>query len=220
MVLCEELKTRELQKILNMLEKSQAADKLRKSSFLLKLWRNAGFDASLNHFVCTSMPQRDTGQRYEAHLSVSCEKGLRVIKVTFVMRIQCRNRRSGESSFGRTTFIEFMNINYLWNAWEGAGPCVHKLIMASSSSTSASLQTSTLAIDKPHQPLSFPYPKRPFRKTTIVHRSFQSAWYSSRSWLHYNETNDTVLCHLCAGAAARSDMVTPRNCDTAFVSLY
>ena len=124
----------------------------------------------------------------------------------------CRGAIDGPASpvLAGPLLRSFMNINYFWNAWEGAGPRVHKLTIASSSSTSASLQTSTLAIDKPHQPLSFPYPKRPFGKTTIVHRSFQSAWYSSWSWLHYNETNDTVLCHLCAGAAARSDMVTPR----------
>ena len=74
-------------------------------------------------------------------------------------------------------------------------------------------------IDKPHQPLSFSFPKRQFGKKNIVYRSFQASWFSSWPWLHYDEANDTVLCHLCTRAVTENKM-KPGNSDAAFVSYY
>ena len=69
----------------------------------------------------------------------------------------------------------------------------------------------------PHQPQSFTYPKRAFGKKTVVYRSFQTQWYRSWSWLHYQEPNDSVLCYLCS-KAIRQNKMRPSNPDSAFVS--
>ena len=52
----------------------------------------------------------------------------------------------------------------------------------------------------PHQPKQFVFPKRSFGKKSIEERTFRAAWFDKWSWLHYNETDDYVLCHVCATA--------------------
>ncbi len=37
--------------------------------------------------------------------------------------------------------------------------------------------------EKPFQPTEIAFPRRPFRKSSVVYR-FQSAWF--RKWLHYD----------------------------------
>ena len=76
---------------------------------------------------------------------------------------------------------------------------------------------SSSASETPHQPLSFPFPKRPFGKKNVVYRSFQPSWFASWTWLHYDETTDAVLCHLCT-KAVREKKMKPGNADVAFVS--
>ena len=79
-------------------------------------------------------------------------------------------------------------------------------LMASSStcpgSSSVSLTVSVLA-DSPHQPKEFSFPKRSFGKKAIVYRSFQASWFSSWKWLHYCESDDSVLCFLCVKSNKR-----------------
>ena len=91
------------------------------------------------------------------------------------------------------------------------------LFISRMASVSGSASSSRPTIEKPHQPLSFSFPKRPFGKKSIVYRSFQASWFGSWSWLHYDEANDTVLCHLCT-KAVRENKMRPGNTDAAFVS--
>ncbi len=86
------------------------------------------------------------------------------------------------------------------------------------SSSSSGASGSTPVPSKPHQPRSFPFPKRAFGKKTVTHRSFQPAWFSSWEWLHYKEVEDKVLCHLCLRAVAEKGLKTG-SADVAFVSV-
>ena len=54
--------------------------------------------------------------------------------------------------------------------------------------------------EKPLQPLDMTFPRRPFGKTKVVHRSFQSMWYKQRKWLHYHASNDLTYCFICVKA--------------------
>ena len=64
--------------------------------------------------------------------------------------------------------------------------------------------------DGPHQPLSFAIPNRPFGKKNTVYRSFQWKWFSLHPWLHYVESNDSALCHVCMLAAKQLGCVQIR----------
>ena len=67
-----------------------------------------------------------------------------------------------------------------------------------------------------YPPISYVFPKRSFGSKG---RSCQHAWFSSWSWLHYN---DTVLCGICARAVSEGKLkrdVTAKG-DPSFVSLY
>ena len=46
---------------------------------------------------------------------------------------------------------------------------------------------------------------------------FQLSWFASWTWLHYDETTDVVLCHLCT-KAVREKKMKPGNADVAFES--
>ena len=46
--------------------------------------------------------------------------------------------------------------------------------------------------DGPHQPLTFAIPKRRTLSTSLFNRSG-----SVDPWLHYVESNDSALCHVC-----------------------
>ena len=48
---------------------------------------------------------------------------------------------------------------------------------------------------KSHHPESFSFPKQEFGQRTILKRAFQRGWFKSRPWLHYDVSNNTVLCH-------------------------
>ena len=54
--------------------------------------------------------------------------------------------------------------------------------------------------NQPHQPLTFPFPKREFGKKVVCKRSFQVSWFRKWSWLHYVENENVVLCYTCARA--------------------
>ena len=86
-----------------------------------------------------------------------------------------------------------------------------------SSSTSHMAQSEPLS-SVPHQPQSFAFPRRAFGKTAVVYRSFQRGWFSTWKWLDYNETADSVTCHLCC-KAVREGKMQMKSADSAFVSL-
>ena len=46
----------------------------------------------------------------------------------------------------------------------------------------------------PNQPKTFPMCS--FGAKNPVKRNFQPSWFKERSWLHYEETNNFVFCHL------------------------
>lgn len=71
---------------------------------------------------------------------------------------------------------------------------------------------------KAHQPRRFDFPKRSFGKKTTVHRSFQSTWFDKWHWLHYRESDDSVICITCAQASEQKKLQWASNLDLAFIS--
>ena len=69
----------------------------------------------------------------------------------------------------------------------------------------------------PNQPKTFTYPQRSFGQKYIVKRSFQSSWFAHSSWLHYDEKNDLVFCHICM-VAYRDGKLNSANLDKAFIT--
>ena len=69
-------------------------------------------------------------------------------------------------------------------------------------------------ISDPNQLVSFNYPKR---KKNPASRSFQPQWFNKWSWLHYNETQDSVLCYICVNASIENK-ITSGYVDNAFIS--
>lgn len=72
-------------------------------------------------------------------------------------------------------------------------------------------------ISVPNQPVSFKFPKRTFGKKTPVYRSFQAQWFQKWSWLHYNETQDSALCHICVNASIENK-ISSGYAETSFIS--
>ena len=54
-----------------------------------------------------------------------------------------------------------------------------------------------------HPPSSIQFPQRKFGKKQIAKRSFQLSWFTKWKWLHYDEGDDVVYCHLCVTALIR-----------------
>ena len=68
-------------------------------------------------------------------------------------------------------------------------------------SVSRSVSASRMSLPpSPHQPKQFVFPKRSLGEKSIEERACRAAWFDKWSWLHYNETEDYVLCHICATA--------------------
>ena len=72
--------------------------------------------------------------------------------------------------------------------------------------------------DKPHQPLTFSFPKREYGRSIIVKRSFQSQWFSKWQWLHYDQSRDMAFCHTCIIAVKSKKITSLGTGDLAFVS--
>ena len=64
-------------------------------------------------------------------------------------------------------------------------------------------ESTTLLPTEPHQPQTFPFPKREFGKKSIVKRSFQPSWFLRWHWIHYMETTDSAICIICAKAVKK-----------------
>ena len=96
------------------------------------------------------------------------------------------------------------------------------MALTSQASRSNSIATAVLP-DKPHQPLQFSFPKRSFGKKVVVQRSCQATWFSTWKWLHYQESEDSLLCYFCLKATREKRVVVTSNlgsCDQAFVSSF
>lgn len=74
-----------------------------------------------------------------------------------------------------------------------------------------------MAFQEPHQPKHFPFPKRPFGKNAAVQRTFQASWFDKFKWLHYDESADSVVCHLCSRAHHEGKLKSATK-DSAFIS--
>ncbi len=86
--------------------------------------------------------------------------------------------------------------------------------------TSSSSSSSSFPQEGPHHPGSqFKFPKRAFWKKTVVHRSFQNAWFSRWPFLDYREDDKTVFCHTCKRMFLEKKNKTSTKADQAFVSL-
>ncbi|XP_052253227.1 zinc finger MYM-type protein 1-like [Dreissena polymorpha] len=69
----------------------------------------------------------------------------------------------------------------------------------------------------PNQPRNFAFPKRTFGKKKPEQRSFQSCWFDSFTWLHYDESRDLAFCHLCM-AAKKLGKIGNTKVDGSFIS--
>ena len=65
----------------------------------------------------------------------------------------------------------------------------------------------------PHQPHAYKYPMQMFGNQQ---RAFCPFWYSKYSWLHYQESNDSVLCFHCLVADPRKQPEISLNKDYVF----
>ena len=72
--------------------------------------------------------------------------------------------------------------------------------------------------EKAHQPREFSFPKREFGKTKVLKRSFQPSWFDKWPWLHYIESDDSVLCYTCAKASLQKKLQWSSSADMAFIS--
>ena len=82
---------------------------------------------------------------------------------------------------------------------------------------STSLTFPTLPDSPNHPSASFKFPHREFGKKHVVKCSCQSSWFSKWKWLHYNEDDDVVFCHLCVTALVRNKIKWNKG-ESAFVS--
>ena len=76
----------------------------------------------------------------------------------------------------------------------------------------------TVLPTKAHHPKAFKFPKRTFRKKTVVNWSFQSIWFIKWPWLHYVNNDDAVLCITCAQASVQKKLQWSSSLDLAFIS--
>ena len=70
--------------------------------------------------------------------------------------------------------------------------------------------------DKPNQPRLASFPKVSFGKGSKK-RSFQFSWFDKWPWLHWNESHESVLCHVCI-QAVKAGTLRAKTCDQAFIS--
>ena len=72
-----------------------------------------------------------------------------------------------------------------------------------------------MSTSEPHQPQSFSFPKRQFRKAK---RSCQASWFKRWPWLHYLEDQDDILCFICVRASSEKKLNWSNNAEAAFIS--
>ena len=72
--------------------------------------------------------------------------------------------------------------------------------------------------EKPHQPLSFEFPKRSFGQKTVVQRTFQPQWFSRWKWLHYVEDSDAAFCFTCVKAYSENKLFSVSSLQSTYIS--
>ena len=95
--------------------------------------------------------------------------------------------------------------------------------MGKTSIVGLALATSELATtdlqERSHQPgQDFIFLKRSFRKKSIIPGYYQHSWFSKWPFLHYNEAEDTVICHSCMKIFKEKKNKTYTKADPAFIS--
>ena len=97
------------------------------------------------------------------------------------------------------------------------------IIMGEITIVGLALATSELATtdlpERSHQPVpDFIFPKHSFGKKSVIPGSYQHSWFSRWHFLHYNEAEDTVICHSCMKMFKEKKNKTSTKADPAFVS--
>ena len=73
--------------------------------------------------------------------------------------------------------------------------------------------------ERSHQPgPDHIFPKRSFGKKSVILGSYQHSWFSKWPFLHYNEAEDTVICHSCMKMFKEKKNKTSTKADHALVS--
>lgn len=90
--------------------------------------------------------------------------------------------------------------------------------MASSSIPETQSTGKSFGADKPHQPITFSFPKRDLGKTKVLQRSFQPSWFKRWPWLHYDEFKDVVYCFTCLMANKEGKLQWSANAEQAFIT--
>ena len=60
------------------------------------------------------------------------------------------------------------------------------------------------------------FPKCSFGKKSVIPGSYQHSWFSKWPFLHYNEAEDTVICHSCMKMFKEKRNKTSTKSDPAF----
>ena len=68
--------------------------------------------------------------------------------------------------------------------------------------------------DSPYQPKNFKFPTKSFGSKNPTKRSFQTAWFESFKWLHYDERRDAAYCHTCLKALQSGILTSSIRFDT------
>lgn len=66
-----------------------------------------------------------------------------------------------------------------------------------------------------HPHSAFVFPRCEFGKKQVQKYSCQASWFKTWKWLHYDEQNDTVFCHVCV-QALQSKRMDARRGEPAF----
>ena len=90
--------------------------------------------------------------------------------------------------------------------------------MASSSQSVLITNENVVISSKPHQPKSFHFPKRSFGKSKVVERNIQPGWFNKWPFIHYDESIDSVFCHVCLMSFKLKRMKSSTRADPAFVT--
>ena len=70
--------------------------------------------------------------------------------------------------------------------------------------------------DKPHQPRLTSFPVVAFGSGS-KRRSFQANWFDMWPWLHWNDSLESVFCHVCI-QVSRAGLMCTKTSDQAFIS--
>ena len=96
----------------------------------------------------------------------------------------------------------------------GCGKTTRVVAMAVSNVASVRDQSS-----RPNQPVSFNFLKRKFGQLKPVFRSVQPAWFRKWPWLHYDQVEDKMFCHICLQAFKQGSVSLIQKKKDAFITV-